>query len=112
MTLSLIGKLDQSDLPDPLVRFDISPAQISVDGEQVSLADLGPGADPEALEMHIYVDGSVAEIILNRAVAFTKRFYYKGAEAPSVTLHLEGQADTLHVSMWQIAPISADRLTS
>ena len=66
----------------------------------------------DELEVHIYVDGSVAEILLNRAAAYTKRFYYQGSEAPTVTLRLDGHPEALHVSMWQIAPVSADRLTS
>jgi beta-fructofuranosidase len=111
LTLSLRGKLPQAEIPDPLMRLHVSPNQVSVDGELFAVPNSGPNRDPNELEMHIYVDGSVAEIILNRATAYTKRFYYKGSQAPSVTLCIEGHPDALHVSMWQIAPISPDRLT-
>ena len=111
LTLSLVGTLDHKELPDPLVRLSIDPQapnQILVDGEPIPVSISGA----PAIEIDFYLDGSVAEIILNKAAAYTKRFYYSGSQAPSVTLRVEGKPDTLRVSMWQIAPISPDRLTS
>jgi len=110
VTLSLVGTQAGQELPDPLVRLKIdprSPDQVFVDEQAIPI----PGSGRHAVEVHIYLDGSVAEIILNRIVAHTKRFYCKGPQAPSVALRLQGHAHDLRVSMWQIAPISPDRLT-
>jgi hypothetical protein len=85
-----------------------TPNQLSVDGRPIPCPSSGTGAT----ELHIYIDGSVAEIIVNKAAAYTKRFYYKGSQAPSVRLSVDRHPIALRISMWQLVPISRDRLTS
>lgn len=110
VTIALVGLWNGRELPDPLVRLRLDPEapnQISVDGEPVPILSSGTGAT----ELQIYVDGSVAEIIVNKAAAYTKRFYYTGSQAPVVRLSVDRHPIALRISMWQIAPISPDRLT-
>lgn len=70
-------------------------------------------AGSDGLEIRIFVDGSVAEIFVNRQVAYTKRFYYTGTKAPRVGVRIGGNTARIRsFSIWQIAPVSADRLTT
>ena len=111
LALSLVGTLAGAEIPEPLVRLSIdpqSPNQVLVDEEPIPIA----GSDPDAVEVQIWVDGSVAEIILNKVAACTRRFYYGGSQVPVVRLRVEGRPNALRISMWQIAPISPNRLTS
>lgn len=63
--------------------------------------------------LHLYIDGSVIECIVGGAAAYTKRFYYASSSAPRTRLHVEeGSRNIERLSMWQIAPISRDRLTT
>lgn len=80
-----------------------------VDGHSVSV----PRSENEGLRIHLYIDGSVIELFLNERVAYTKRFYYAGARAPGVCLKWEGKTtDIEKLTVWQLQPISTDRLTS
>jgi beta-fructofuranosidase len=111
VAVALVGLLNGRELPDPLVRLNLdprSPDQIFVEGEPVSIARSSTGAT----EVQVYIDQSVAEIIMNKSAAYTKRFYYGGSQAPAVKLRLDHQPDAAHISIWQIAPISPDRLTT
>jgi beta-fructofuranosidase len=67
----------------------------------------------EPLELHIYVDGSVIELFVNNQSASTKRFYYPGPAAPEIAVSVTGNVAEIHrLSLWQLSPISPDRLTS
>lgn len=85
---------------DPLHRD-----QVLIDGRPVNL-HLGVQED---LELHVYVDGSVIETIVNGQVAWTKRFYYAG-KGRDLRLRWKGGAE-VRLSVWQMATISGDRLT-
>jgi beta-fructofuranosidase len=69
--------------------------------------------DHAALEFHLYIDGSVIEVFVNQQVACTKRFYYAGNSERSVRLQWTGKATAIErLSVWQLSPISADRLAT
>jgi beta-fructofuranosidase len=70
-------------------------------------------ADGELLELRFFVDGSVIELFVNGQVSCTKRFYYPGPAAPEIAVSVTGKAaDITRLSLWQLAPVSKDRLTS
>lgn len=67
----------------------------------------------ETLELRFFVDGSIIELFVNGQVNCTKRFYYEGQAAPEIAVSATGKAaDFVRLSLWQLAPISKDRLTS
>jgi beta-fructofuranosidase len=83
--------------------------QVSIDGALQPVA-LGSRED---LDVHVYIDGSVIEVIVNRQVAFTKRFYYAGNSRRDARLQWTGKTSNLvKLSVWQLYPIASDRLTS
>ncbi|MGC2475966.1 MAG: glycoside hydrolase family 32 protein [Candidatus Sulfotelmatobacter sp.] len=65
-----------------------------------------PGAP---IQLQIFLDGSVLEIFANGATALTARVYQK-LTGP-IRLSLEGNAELRSLDVWQIKPISTDRLT-
>jgi sucrose-6-phosphate hydrolase SacC (GH32 family) len=70
-------------------------------------------ATGEPLQLHFYIDGSVIELLVNNQVTCTKRFYYPGPTAPEIAVSITGkQSDITGLSMWQLTPISKDRLTT
>lgn len=111
-TLSLLGRLPSGDMAEPLLKIEFDPARRGVvlaDGKGIPIA----GPDTQPLEIHMYVDGSVIEVILQGAAAYTKRFYYAGDVAPDVRLKVDGPADVVQaLQIWQLEPISPDRLTT
>lgn len=111
-TVQLTGRLPGGEMDEPLVKVEFDPArpgEVKADGKAIPVA----GAHTKPLELHIYVDGSVAEVLVQGAAAYTKRFYYAGGAAPDVRVKVEGPAGTVRgLQMWQFTPISADRLTS
>jgi beta-fructofuranosidase len=74
------------------------------DGKEISLE---PDDEPT---LHVFVDGSVIELIVSQRIGYTKRFYYTGATAPDVRAWVH-QAE-VKMTVWKIAPISNNRLTS
>ena len=68
--------------------------------------------DVHLFEFHLYVDGSVAEVLCDRQHAFTARIY-REASGP---LRFRTNDDTLSSASgfgaWQLKPISKDRLTT
>lgn len=76
----------------------------TADGNPVTL----PAVDlPKA---HVFVDGSVVELVINERISYTKRFYYSGSVAPEVSVHVTRAGARLDA--WTLSPISEDRLTS
>lgn len=110
-TFALTGRLPRGQLSEPLVKLEFDPKtpdQIFADGKPMPFR-----AQPrQPIELHIYVDGSVAEVVVQNSATYTKRFYYPGAVAPKVQLQIEGPATIESLSMWQIDPISSGRLTT
>jgi beta-fructofuranosidase len=67
------------------------------------------GASGSPVHLHIFLDGSVLEIFVNRTTSLTKRIY----RIPSgpLTLKIDGAAELIALDAWQMNPISKDRLT-
>ncbi len=61
------------------------------------------------VHLHMYLDGSVLELFANDTVALTARIY----QIPTGPLHLklEGHVELMSLDLWQMNPISKDRLT-
>ena len=64
----------------------------------------------EAIDICLHIDGSVIELIVSERIAWTRRFYYKGA-AQNAVLQWEGASSLESVACWPLKPISATRLT-
>lgn len=77
---------------------------IEVDGLEI------PVASGNAMQLHVFVDGSVVELIVNRQVGYTKRFYYPQPNAPDILV--KTQADGTGPEVWTMQPISSNRLTT
>lgn len=92
------------------LRYDPSQSdKFSIDDKLLPLR----AVNGDEIEIHLYIDGSVIEAFVSRQIAFTKRFYYAGTSAPRVGLRVIGKtANISSFSLWQISPISADRLTA
>jgi len=88
-----------------LLRASYSAAsrKLTVDGHEVSVA-AGQGA-----HLHGYVDVSVIDLIVNKSVGCTKRFYYEKGVAPDVAVEVSHGAAA---EVWGIKPISGNRLTT
>jgi beta-fructofuranosidase len=110
LTLSLMGEGNGSPAKWLSAKYDPAlPGQISLDGQALSL----PPSKNGELEIHMYIDGSVIEVFINQQIACTRRFYYSGTSAPPARLRIEGNTASLAgLSIWQLSPISANRLTA
>jgi beta-fructofuranosidase len=62
------------------------------------------------LHLHLFLDGSVLEVFVNRTTALTARIY----QIPSgpLRLKIEGDDALAKFDAWQLTPISKDRLTA
>jgi beta-fructofuranosidase len=91
------------------VRYDPNhPGHVSVDDKQIPI-NLD---NADSLDLHMFVDGSVIELIVNKQAGYTKRFYYAGAHAPEIALRIAGKsANVSKLTLWQLTPISPNRLT-
>jgi sucrose-6-phosphate hydrolase SacC (GH32 family) len=67
------------------------------------------GSTGVLMQLHFFLDGSVLEIFVNGTTTLTARIYH----APNWPLHLtmQGDASVDALDVWQIHPISKDRLT-
>jgi beta-fructofuranosidase len=67
------------------------------------------GVPGSPVSLHMFLDGSVLELFANGTTSLTKRIY----RIPSspLTLKLDGDADFTAFDVWQMNPISKDRLT-
>jgi beta-fructofuranosidase len=67
-----------------------------------------PGTAGSPVRLHLFLDGSVLEVFANETTALTARVY----QIPSGPLHLKlERAEIALLDVWQITPISKDRLT-
>ena len=101
--------LRSSHVAKELMRATYSAAahRLTIDGHEI------PVAAGEGVHLHGYADGSVIELIVNRSVGYTKRFYYSEAIAPNIEIEASGQDDRkVEVGAWTIVPISDNRLTT
>jgi beta-fructofuranosidase len=66
------------------------------------------GEPGSPLRLHMFLDGSVLELFANTETALTARVYH----APSGPLRMKlGGAEIISLDVWQMKPISNDRLT-
>lgn len=111
-SVALTGSLPSGEMADPIMQMQYDPATpglITVDGKVISIA----GSREQPLDLHIYIDGSVAEVMLQGTATYTKRFYYRGDVAPDIRIKVDGSRDAIKsLQMWQLKPISPDRLTT
>jgi beta-fructofuranosidase len=85
------------------------PGQVSINGQPIPVSF----GESDNLNFHLYVDGSVIETFVNGQVACTKRFYVPGDGPQDLHLQWVGKTSTLvSLSVWQLSPISNDRLTA
>jgi len=91
-------------------RYDPAhPGEIVIEGQRVPLG----GGDGQEAELRFYIDGSAVECFANGYGALTKRFYYPGTSVPALGLRVNrGLGRFTGLSMWQLSPISRDRLTT
>ena len=84
------------------------PEKLFVDDELLPLRR----SNNEEIEIHLYIDGSAIEAFINRQITYTKRFYPAGSTVPRVGVKIAGRtSDISSLTLWQISPISPDRLT-
>jgi len=86
------------------VEWRPEPGKLFLDGEEIPL----DGLKDKTLELSAYIDGSVIELFVNTEFARTRRFYYPGSSAPDIHVGTSGASD---LKVWQMKPISPDRLT-
>jgi beta-fructofuranosidase len=103
---------DSAENPSPYLTVSYDPrhpGQVSIDGRPVPVAL----SDGENVEIHLYIDSSVVEALVNNQVAWTKRFYYEGKTTQDLCIRWIGKTTNIvTLIVWQMSPISADRLTS
>ncbi len=69
--------------------------------------------DKEPLRLHIFVDASVLEAFANGRAAISDRVYPQSADSKGIGLFARGgEAKLRSLEIWQLKPISSDRLTS
>ena len=61
------------------------------------------------LRLHVFLDGSVLEVFANAGTALTARVYK--VPAGPLQVKVDGAADIVSAEVWQMKPISSDRLT-
>lgn len=67
----------------------------------------------EALRLHVYIDASVIETFANGRACITDRVYPADAKSLGIGLFArDGQARLRSIQVWDLEPISSDRLTS
>ena len=85
------------------------PEQVLIDMRPISLTL----RENEDLEFHLYIDCSVMEVVVNGQVAWTKRFYFGGGTPQDLQMQWIGKTVMLtKLSVWQLSPISTNRLTT
>jgi beta-fructofuranosidase len=92
------------------LRYDpTQPDKVTIDDKAIPIEF---NNDPD-LELHLYIDGSVMEVFVNKQAAYTKRFYYPDMKSPEIGISITGKTtDISRLSTWQLSPISHDRLTT
>jgi beta-fructofuranosidase len=109
LQLSLYSSAGAADLWLSL-RYDPRHlGEILIDNQPFPLTS----AAQEDLNLHLYIDGSVIEVFVNSQVVYTKRIYPLSSSAEDLCLQWTGRTSNIvGLSVWQLSPISADRLTT
>lgn len=68
------------------------------------------GANGSEIHLHMFLDGSILEVFANGTTSLTARVYQ--IPSGSLRLKLEGDANLVSLKVWQMTPISRNRLTS
>jgi beta-fructofuranosidase len=68
-----------------------------------------PGDEGSPVHLRAFLDGSVLELFANGTTSLTARIY-KIPSGP-LRLKIEGEAELTNLDVWQMTPISKDRLT-
>jgi beta-fructofuranosidase len=119
--LCVVKPSDEPFTMDLLNAADVQTSFLSIRYSRANPSELVVGqqrlpihlADGEPLELRFYVDGSVIELFANNQVTSTTRFDYSGATAPEIAVSITGKpSDITRLSLWQLKPISVDRLTT
>lgn len=107
--LSILGDGKTDAVPWLSVLYDPGRANIiKLDEKERPLDPVGASE----FEMRFFIDGSVIEVFVNHQVAYTKRFYYSGSSAPAAVLKIDESTSCLSsLNVWQLSPISSNRLT-
>jgi len=107
--LGLLGSIDNATSWITLKYDPLHRKQVFIDSHPIPVSL----RDDEDLEMHMYVDGSVIEVFVNRQAAWTKRFYANSNSPLDLCLQWTGTTTNIaSLSVWQLTPISNDRLTT
>lgn len=92
------------------IAFDPASAERELRiGEQVASV---PGSASMRHEMHLFVDASVVECIVDGKIALTSRNYRKAQGELRLTVAAQAGQHLERLRFWEVAPISKDRLTS
>ncbi len=104
------------------ITYNRTKAQFLVEREHSSLsldADRGPQggsftlAENETLKLRIFLDASVIEVFANDRACLTSRIYPSRPDSLGIgTLMKGGRARLKALDVWEMRPISRDRLTS
>jgi len=65
---------------------------------------------PSAKRLHVFLDASLIEVFLDQKTAITDHSYH--APPSPLRLSIDGNANIASLDVWQIQPISKNRLTS
>lgn len=84
------------------------PAKLTVDGVSIDL----PASSQLEREFHLYLDGSVAELICDSKHAVTTRIYRKPDGPLRIVLGDSDLSQLTSLQAWELRPISSDRLTT
>jgi beta-fructofuranosidase len=110
--ISLVAS-DAAGKPWLTCRRDPSrPNEILIEDQWLPLGS-DPGPDAGSIELRFYIDGSVVECFANHHGTLTQRVYFEGSAAPNLTVQVKGSLQSLDaLSLWQMSPISPNRLTT
>ena len=98
----------QSDIGD----FATISCSTQPRGREVRVNDIVaplPGAAGSTVSLHMFLDGSVLEVFANQTTAMTARIYQ--VPPGPLRLKLDKNASLVSLDVWQMNPISKDRLT-
>ena len=87
------------------ISVDDSKRELNVNGILAPLSET-----TGSIRFHAFLDGSVLEVFVNGTSAITARVYR--APAGPLRLRVEGEPDVSSLDVWNIEPISKNRLTS
>ncbi|MCU1313654.1 MAG: hypothetical protein JWM54_1411, partial [Acidobacteriaceae bacterium] len=82
---------------------DVQPGTARIGDKEITGIGSGPGAGP--LDLHIFLDHSVAEIFINHRQAITHRYYQRTTMEPAVAITLGGKWEITQQQAWSLKSI-------